>query len=170
MIKRFNEVISIISDSSQSNDALNKVQYEVNNIIHNNLYNFMLPSKVKGVIDSLTPLFIKMKELKNLPKRVDEKRNTLLAQGRIIIKKLQLYVDVVYSKEEYKEVYVKMFKRMVAQYLQAKPTLNITNAVSTLSTAKELAVAWQNDVKEELPEGTFKGMISELKTFITKDI
>ena len=77
---------------------------------------------------------------------------------------------VEYSKEEYKEVYVKMFKRMVAQYLQAKPTLNITNAVSTLSTAKELAVAWQNDVKEELPEGTFKGMISELKTFITKDI
>ena len=170
MIKRFNEVISIISDSSQSNDALNKVQYEVNNIIHNNLYNFMLPSKVKGVIDSLTPLFIKMKELKNLPKRVDEKRNTLLAQGRIIIKKLQMYVGVEYSKEEYKEVYVKMFKRMVAQYLHAKPTLNITNAVSTLSTAKELAVAWQNDVKEELPEGTFKGMISELKTFITKDI
>ena len=81
-----------------------------------------------------------------------------------------MYVGVEYSKEEYKEVYVKMFKRMVAQYLQAKPTLNITNAVSTLSTAKELAVAWQNDVKEELPEGSFKGMISELKTFITKDI
>lgn len=163
-------MISIISDSSQSNDALNKVQYEINNIIHNNLYNFMLPSKVKGVIDSLTPLFIKMKGLKNLPKKVDEKRNTLLSQGRIIIKKLQLYVDVVYSKEEYKEVYEKMFKRMVAQYLQAKRTLNITNAVTTLSSAKELAVAWQNDVKEELPEGAFKGMISELKTFITDDI
>ena len=37
MIKRFNEVINIISDSSQSNDALNKVQYEVNNVIHNTL-------------------------------------------------------------------------------------------------------------------------------------
>lgn len=170
MIKRFNEVINIISDSSQSNDALNKVQYEVNNVIHNNLYNFMLPSKVQEVIDSLTPIFISMKELKSLPKKVNEKRNVLLAQGRVIVKKLREYVDVEYSKEEYSEVYERMCKRMLAQYLQEKPTLSMTNAIALLSDAKQLIKESEEKVGEKVSNAAFQGMVNELKTFITSSI
>lgn len=170
MIKRFNEVINIISDSSQSNDALNKVQYEVNNVIHNNLYNFMLPSKVQEVIDSLTPIFIRMKELKSLPKKVDEKRNVLLAQGRVIVKKLREYVDVEYSKEEYSEVYERMCKRMLAQYLQEKPTLSMTNAIALLSDAKQLIKESEEKVGEKISNAAFQSMVNELKTFITSSI
>lgn len=170
MIKRFNEVINIISDSSQSNDALNKVQYEVNNVIHNNLYNFMLPSKVQAVIDSLTPIFIRMKELKSLPKKVDEKRNVLLAQGRVIVKKLREYVDVEYSKEEYSEVYERMCKRMLAQYLQEKPTLSMTNAIALLSDAKQLIKESEEKVGEKISNAAFQSMVNELKTFITSSI
>lgn len=170
MIKRFNEVINIISDSSQSNDALNKVQYEANNIIHNNLYNFMLPSKVQEVIDTLTPIFINMKELKSLPKRVDEKRNNLLAQGRVIIKKLKEYVNVEYSKEEYKEVYGRISKRLLAQYLQAKPTLTITKAIAILSDAKLLLKEWEEKIGEKIPDIAFQSMVNELRTFITSGI
>lgn len=170
MIKRFNEVINIISDSSQSNDVLNKVQYEANNIIHNNLYNFMLPSKVQEVIDTLTPIFINMKELKSLPKRVDEKRNNLLAQGRVIIKKLKEYVNVEYSKEEYKEVYGRISKRLLAQYLQAKPTLTITKAIAILSDAKLLLKEWEEKIGEKIPDIAFQSMVNELRTFITSGI
>ena len=170
MIKRFNEVINIISDSSQSNDALNKVQYEVNNVIHNNLYNFMLPSKVQEVIDSLTPIFIRTKELKSLPKKVDEKRNVLLAQGRVIVKKLREYVDVEYSKEEYSEVYERMCKRMLAQYLQEKPTLSMTNAIALLSDAKQLIKESEEKVGEKISNAAFQSMVNELKTFITSSI
>lgn len=170
MIKRFNEVINIISDSSQSNDALNKVQYEANNVIHNNLYNFMLPSKVQEVIDALTPIFINMKELKGLPARVEAKRNNLLAQGRVTIKKLRQYVNVEYSKDEYKDVYGRMCKRLLAQYLQAKQTLTITNAIAILSDAKQLQKEWKEKVGEKSPDVAFQGMISELRTFITSGI
>lgn len=170
MIKRFNEVIQIISNTGQSNDALNKVQYLANDVIHNNLYNFMLPNKVKEVIDRLTPIFISMKELKGLPPKVDEKRNTLLAQGRVIVNTLRGYVNVKYTQEEYNEVYDKMCKRALAQYLKAKPTLTMTDAVTMLSDAKQLLKEWQVTCDKNTTGTAFQNMIDELKTFITDSI
>ena len=66
MIKRYNEVIDIISDPTQSNEALYELQMKVNHIIHYNLYNFMFPHKVAEMIDKLTALFIEMKNLKSI--------------------------------------------------------------------------------------------------------
>ena len=130
----------------------------------------MLPSKVQEVIDALTPIFINMKELKGLPTRVEAKRNNLLAQGRVIIKKLRQYVNVEYSKDEYKDVYGRMCKRLLAQYLQAKQTLTIANAIAILSDAKQLQKEWKEKVGEKSPDVAFQGMISELRTFITSGI
>ena len=111
-----------------------------------------------------------MKELKSLPKKVDEKRNVLLAQGRVIVKKLREYVDVEYSKEEYSEVYERMCKRMLAQYLQQKPTLSMTNAIALLSDAKQLIKESEEKVGEKVSNAAFQGMVNELKTFITSSI
>ena len=83
-IKRFQDAISIISSRQASTADLHTIQHDINHIIHNNLYNFMLPHKVKEIIDSLTPLFVKMKELKPLPHRVEKKRTELYISTQVI--------------------------------------------------------------------------------------
>ena len=80
-IKRFQEAIGIISSNQSSTEELHSVQCEINKVIHYNLYNFMLPHKVKELIEVLTPLFVKMKGLKPQPPKVEEKRTELLRQG-----------------------------------------------------------------------------------------
>ena len=59
MIKRFFEVINIITSHKPSVTRLNDVQYAINYVIHHNLQNFMLPKKVKEMIGILTSHFIK---------------------------------------------------------------------------------------------------------------
>lgn len=176
-INRFNEVISIISSQKPSVPALNDVQHEINHIIHHNLYNFMLPKKVQDVIDALTPLFVKMAELKGLSPKVGEKRKELLQQGRDIITKLRPYARSDYTIEEYAEAYQTMFNRAVALYLKHKKecgdSIPINEAMKMLSTAKQLQAEW-NEVlgerKYKLKDYAFKCMISELREYISKSL
>ena len=170
-MKRFNEVISILSISGASNEALNKVQHEVNNTIHYNLQNFMLPSKVEEVINSLSTTFIKMKGLRGLPQKVDERRNQLLEQGRTIVRTLKPYAMMEYSKEEYEEVYRLMFKRKVAQYIEDKPKLTVESATAILSESKKILKEYTEIVGDTTTcSKSFMKMIDELKTFITDSL
>ena len=173
-IKRFGEEISIISSSKASVPKLNEVQYEINHIIHYNLYNFMLPKKVKEMIDTLTPLFIKMAQLKGLSSKVEDKRNDLLQQGREIITKLRPYARSDYTIDEYAEVYQMLFNREVAQYLKRKKEcgneLSMEEAIMMLSSAKQLQEEWitlLGNREYKLKDYAFKCLIVELKEYIS---
>ena len=168
-IKRFNEVICIISSQKPSVSQLNNVQHEINHIIHYNLYNFMLPKNVQE--------FVKMAELKGLSSKVEEKRNELLQQGREIITKLRPYARSDYAIEEYAEVYQMQYNRVVAQYLKRKKecgdTLPIEEAVKALSKAKLLQAEWKKvlgDKQCKLKDYAFNCMITELKEYISKSL
>ena len=176
-IKRFNEVICIISSQKPSVSQLNNVQHEINQIIHYNLYNFMLPKKVKEMIDALTPLFVKMAALKGLSPKVEDKRNELLQQGREIITKLLPYARSDYTIDEYAEVYQMQYNREVAQYLkrmkECSDTLPIEEAVKALSKAKLLQAEWKEvlgDKQCKLKDYAFDCMISELKEYISNSL
>lgn len=173
MIKRFHEVISIISDAGASNEELKQVQYEINNVIHHNLYNFMLPAKVAEVIETLTTLFVKMRDIKRLPPKVNEKRNRLLAQGRKIILNMQPYAKARYGKSEYDETFRLIFKRHVAIYLDKKASLTTNEAIELLLSAKQSLKDWQtiNDSADtDIGNKAFTNMITELKSFITDNV
>jgi hypothetical protein len=176
-IKRFNEVICIISSQKPSVSQLNNVQHEINQIIHYNLYNFMLPKKVKEMIDALTPLFVKMAALKGLSPKVEDKRNELLQQGREIITKLLPYARSDYTIEEYAEVYQMQFNREVAQYLKRKKdasnALSLEEAMRILSYAKQLQNEWNEllgDRTFKLKDHAFICMISELREYISNSL
>lgn len=173
-IKRFNEVICIISSQKPSVSQLNNVQHEINQIIHYNLYNFMLPKKVKEMIDALTPLFVKMAALKGLSPKVEYKRNELLQQGREIITKLLPYARSDYTIDEYAEVYQMLFNREVAQYLKRKKEcgneLPMEEAMKMLSSAKQLQEEWialLGNREYKLKDYAFKCLIVELKEYIS---
>lgn len=173
-IKRFNEVICIISSQKPSVSQLNNVQHEINQIIHYNLYNFMLPKKVKEMIDALTPLFVKMAALKGLSPKVEDKRNELLQQGREIITKLLPYARSDYTIDEYAEVYQMLFNREVAQYLKRKKEcgneLPMEEAMKMLSSAKQLQEEWialLGNREYKLKDYAFKCLIVELKEYIS---
>lgn len=173
-IKRFGEEISIISSAKASVPKLNEVQHEINHIIHHNLQNFMLPHKVQKVIDMLTPLFIKMAQLKGLSSRVEDKRNDLLQQGREIITKLRPYARSDYTIDEYAEVYQMLFNREVAQYLKSKKEcgneLPMEEAMMMLSSAKQLQEEWitlLGNREYKLKDYAFKCLIVELKEYIS---
>lgn len=168
-IKRFNEVIDIISCNQTSTEELHSVQCEINKVIHFNLYNFMLPNKVKEVIEALTPLFIKMKGLKPQPPRVEIKRKALLKQGREIITKLRPYLNVSYSKDEYTKVYTLQYKRLVAEYLKNKGTLDVQKAIELLNKGKEVKRECENLVGE-MKNQAFDSMLIELKTYISENL
>ena len=168
-IKRFQDAISIISSKQASTAELHAIQHDINHIIHNNLYNFMLPHKVKEVIDSLTPLFVKMKELNPLPHRVEKKRTELLQQGREIISKLKPYLNALYSKDEYSEVYTLQYKRLLAEYLKCKKDLEVEMAVSLLKKGKELKKECEMYI-EGIRHNAFDGMLLELKKYITENL
>lgn len=168
-IKRFNEVIYIISSKQFSVDGLQLVQREINTIIHNQLYDFMLPNKVKEMIDNLTPLFIKMKDLK-LPTKAEAKRTELLRQGREIIGNLKQYVNVEYGKEEYVEVYTLQYKRLVAEYLKSKNDMNITQAADLLNRGKKLKKECENTIDGGINHKSFNGMLVELKKYISMSL
>lgn len=167
-IKRFNEVINIISSKQFSTDELQSVQREINAIIHNQLYDFMLPNKVKEMIDNLTPLFVKMKELK-LPTKAEAKRTELLRQGREIIGNLKKYVNVQYSKEEYVEVYILQCKRLVAEYLKSKNDMDITQAADLLNRGKRLKQEC-DDCIGGIQHKSFDSMLVELKKYISMSL
>ena len=173
-IKRFGEEISIISSSKASVPKLNEVQHEINHIIHYNLYNFMLPKKVKEMIDTLTPLFIKMAQLKGLSSKVEDKRNDLLQQGREIITKLRQYAHSDYTIDEYAEVYQMLLNREVAKYLKRKKEcgneLPMEEAMKMLSSAKQLQEEWialLGNREYKLKDYAFKCLIVELKEYIS---
>ena len=167
-IKRFNEVISIISSKQFSTDELQSVQREINAIIHNQLYDFMLPNKVKEMIDNLTPLFVKMKELK-LSAKAEPKRIELLRQGREIIGNLKKYVNVQYSKEEYVEVYILQCKRLVAEYLKSKNDMDITKSADLLNRGKRLKQEC-DDCIGGIQHKSFDSMLVELKKYISMSL
>ena len=167
-IKRFNEVINIISSKQFSTDELQSVQREINGIIHNQLYDFMLPNKVKEMIDNLTPLFVKMKELK-LSVKAEPKKTELLRQGREIITKLKQYVNVEYSKEEYVEVYTLRFKRLVAEYLKSKNDMDITKSADLLNRGKRLKQEC-DDCIGGIQHKSFDNMLVELKKYISMSL
>lgn len=176
-IKRFGEEISIISSSKASVPKLNEVQHEINHIIHYNLQNFMLPHKVQEVIDALTPLFVKMAQLKGLSFKVDDKRNDLLQQGREIVAKLRHYARSDYTIDEYAEVYQMQFNREVAQYLKRKKDsskeLSLEEAMKILSSAKQLQNEWNEllgDRTFKLKDYAFNCMISELREYISNSL
>lgn len=168
-IKRFNEVINVTSSKRFSVDELQLVQREINSIIHNQLYDFMLPNKVKEMIDNLTPLFIKMKGLK-LPTKAEMKRTELLGQGREIIGKLKQYINVEYSKEEYVEVYTLQFKRLVAEYLNSKNDMDITKAADLLNRGKRLKQECENTIEGGINHMSFNSMLVELKNHISMSL
>lgn len=177
MIKRFFEVINIITSHKPSVTRLNDVQYAINYVIHHNLQNFMLPKKVKEVIDILTSQFVKMAEIRGLSSKVEDRRKELLQQGHEIITKLQPYTRSDYTIEEYAEAYQTMFNRAVAMYLKHKKecgdSIPIDEAMKMLSSAKQLQVDWNEvlgDRKYKLKDYAFRCMISELKEYITKSI
>lgn len=172
-IKRFGEEVSIIFSPKASVPKLNEVQHEINHIIHHNLQNFMLPHKVQEVIDMLTPLFIKMAQLKGLSSKVEDKRNDLLQQGREIITKLRPYARSDYTIDEYAEVYQMLFNREVAQYLKCKKEcgneLLMEEAMKMLSSAKQLQEEWialLGNREYKLKDYAFKCLIVELKEYI----
>ena len=167
-IKRYNEVIGIISAKMKSTEELQKVQGEINDIIHNNLYNFMLPKKVNEMIDSLIPLFIKMKGVK-LPTKADTKRTELLRQGREIIGKLKQYVNVEYSRDEYVEAYTLQYKRLVAEYLKSKNDLDITKSADLLNRGKRLKQEC-DDCIGGIQHKSFDSMLVELKKYISMSL
>ena len=168
-IKRFNEVIGIISAKLTSTEELQIVQREINGIIHNQLYDFMLPNKVKEMIDNLTPLFVKMKDLK-LSDKVEPKRTELLRQGREIITKLKQYVNVEYGKEEYVEVYTLKYKRLVAEYLKSKNDMDITQAADLLNRGKKLKQECENTIDGGINHKSFNSMLVELKKHISMSL
>lgn len=168
-IKRFNEVIGIISAKLTSTEELQIVQREINGIIHNQLYDFMLPNKVKEMIDNLTPLFVKMKELK-LSDKVEPKRAELLRQGREIITNLKQYVNVEYGKEEYVEVYTLKYKRLVAEYLKIKNELDITKSADLFNRGKKLKQECENDIDGGIKYKSFDSMLVELKKYISMSL
>lgn len=168
-IKRFNEVIGIISAKLTSTEELQIVQREINGIIHNQLYDFMLPNKVKEMIDNLTPLFVKMKDLK-LSDKVEPKRTELLRQGREIITKLKQYVNVEYGKEEYVEVYTLKYKRLVAEYLKSKNDMDITQAADLLNRGKKLKQECENTIDGGINHNSFNSMLVELKNHISMSL
>lgn len=168
-IKRFQEVIGIVSSNQVSTRELYDVQCEINKVIHCNLYNFMLPHKVKEVVEVLTPLFVKMKGLKPQPPNVEEKRAELLRQGRDIIHKLKPYLNAEYSKEEYTEVYTLQYRRVLAEYVKVKKGLSVPKAVELLSQCKKLkqeCEALIGGIKHK----QFDSMIEELKTYISTNL
>lgn len=167
-IKRYNEVIGIISAKMKSTEELQKVQGEINDIIHNNLYNFMLPQKVNEMIDSLIPLFVEMKEMK-LSEKVEPRRTELLRQGREIIGKLKQYVNVEYSKDEYVEAYTLQYKRLVAEYLKSKNDLDITKSADLLKRGKKLKQEC-DDCIGGINYKAFDGMLVELKKYISMSL
>ena len=176
-IKRFGEEISIISSPKASVPKLNEVQHEINHIIHYNLQNFMLPHKVQELIDALTPLFIKMAQLKGLSIKVEEKRKELLQQGREIIAKLRSYARSDYTIDEYAEVFQMQFNREVAQYLKRKKdasnALSLEEAMRILSYAKQLQNEWNEllgDRTFKLKDHAFICMISELREYISNSL
>jgi F0F1-type ATP synthase alpha subunit len=131
----------------------------------------MLPSKVEEVINSLSTTFIKMKGLRRLPQKVDERRNQLLEQGRTIVRTLKPYAKMEYSKEEYEEVYRLMFKRKVAQYIEDKPKLTVESATAILSESKKILKEYTEIVGDTATcSKSFMKMIDELKTFITDSL
>ena len=168
-IKRFKEVIGIISSNQPSSNELHSVQCEINNVIHHNLYNYMLPHKVKEVIDTLIPLFIKMKSLESLPPKVEEKRTVLLRQGRDIIMKLKPYITAEYSREEYIEVYTLQYRRLVAEYIKEKNSLDIRLAADMLNKGKVLKDECEKRIGR-LEYKVFDSMLSELKEYISKNL
>ena len=168
-IKRFNEVIGIVSAKLTSTEELQIVQREINGIIHNQLYDFMLPDKVKEMIDNLTPLFVKMKDLK-LSDKVEPKRTELLRQGREIITKLKQYVNVEYGKEEYVEVYTLKYKRLVAEYLKSKNDMDITQAADLLNRGKKLKQECENTIDGGINHKSFNSMLVELKKHISMSL
>ena len=168
-IKRFNEVIGIVSAKLTSTEELQIVQREINGIIHNQLYDFMLPNKVKEMIDNLTPLFVKMKDLK-LSDKVEQKRTELLRQGREIITKLKQYVNVEYGKEEYVEVYTLKYKRLVAEYLKSKNDMDITQAADLLNRGKKLKQECENTIDGGINHKSFNSMLVELKKHISMSL
>ena len=168
-IKRFNEVINIISSKQFSTDELQSVQREINGIIHNQLYDFMLPNRVKEMIDNLTPLFVKMNELK-LSVKAEPKKTELLRQGREIITKLKQYVNVKYSKEEYVEVYTLRFKRLVAEYLKSKNDMDITKSADLLNRGKKLKQECENTIEGGINHKSFDSMLVELKKYISMSL
>ena len=152
----------------KSTEDLQKVQGEINDIIHNNLYNFMLPQKVKEMIDNLIPLFVKMKELE-LSEKVEPRRIELLRQGRDIIGKLKQHVNIEYSKEEYVEAYTLQYKRLVAEYLKHKNDLDITNAADLLKRGKKLKQEC-DDCIGGIQHKSFDSMLIELKKYISMSL
>ena len=181
MIKRYNEVIEIISDPTQSNEALYELQMKVNHIIHYNLYNFMFPHKVAEMIDKLTALFIEMKNLKSI--KYSDRRDRLLEQGRTIILKLKPYAKMEYTVDEYREAYSKIFSRQLAQYLNVKNNLNMEIASSMLSQSKQTIEEYkciigaahintgiEATVKELPCSKAYLKMITELKEFIMNSL
>ena len=168
-IKRFNEVIGIVSAKLTSTEELQIVQREINGIIHNQLYDFMLPDKGKEMIDNLTPLFVKMKDLK-LSDKVEPKRTELLRQGREIITKLKQYVNVEYGKEEYVEVYTLKYKRLVAEYLKSKNDMDITQAADLLNRGKKLKQECENTIDGGINHKSFNSMLVELKKHISMSL
>ena len=176
-IKRFGEEISIISSPKASVPKLNEVQHEINHIIHYNLQNFMLPHKVQEVIDALTPLFVKMAQLKGLSSKVEDKCNDLLQQGREIVTKLRSYARSDYTIDEYAEVFQMQFNREVAQYLKRKKDgskeLSLEEAMKILSSAKQLQNEWNEllgDRTFKLKDYAFNCMISELREYISNSL
>lgn len=181
MIKRYNEVIEIISDPTQSNEALYELQMKVNHIIHYNLYNFMFPHKVAEMIDKLTTLFVEMNNLKSI--KYSDRRDRLLEQGRTIILKLKPYAKMEYTVDEYREAYSKIFSRQLAQYLNVKNNLNMEIASSMLSQSKQTIEEYKritgathinkgNEASaKELPcSKGYLRMITELKEFIMNSL
>ena len=177
MIKRFFEVINIITSHKPSVTRLNDVQYAINYVIHHNLQNFMLPKKVKEVIDILTSHFIKMAEIRGLSPKVEDRRKELLLQGREIITKLRPYTRCDYTIEEYAEAYQTMFNRDVAMYLKSKKecgdSIPVDEAMKMLSSAKQLQAEWKEvlgDKQCKLKDYAFDCMISELKEYISNSL
>ena len=137
----------------------------------------MLPHKVQEVIDALTPLFVKMAQLKGLSFKVDDKRNDLLQQGREIVAKLRHYARSDYTIDEYAEVYQMQFNREVAQYLKRKKDsskeLSLEEAMKILSSAKQLQNEWNEllgDRTFKLKDYAFNYMISELREYISNSL
>lgn len=181
MIKRYNEVIEIISDPTQSNEALYELQMKVNHIIHYNLYNFMFPHKVAEMIDKLTTLFVEMNNLKSI--KYSDRRDRLLEQGRTIILKLKPYAKMEYTVDEYREAYSKIFSRQLAQYLNVKNNLNMEIASSILSQSKQTIEEYKRitgatymnigneATAKDLPcSKGYLRMITELKEFIMNSL
>ena len=168
-IKRFNEVIGIISSSQASSKELYAIQCDINKVIHYNLFNFMLPHKVKEVVEALTSLFLKMKGLRPQPPKVEEKRAELLKQGREIISNLRPYIQAQYSQDDYIEVYTLQCKRLLALYLKSKKNMDILEAVDLLKKGKALKKEYEHYI-DCVEIKAFESMLQELVKHISNNL